>query len=84
MEEADASRRTYCSSAFKPFRLVVSDGAAFDIRHPEMLMVTRRTAIVGIVTNGGLGETGNGSDFPDIECSATVDLLHITRIENIT
>ncbi len=47
-------------------------------------MVTRRTAIVGIVPNGGLGETGDGSDFPDIECSATVDLLHITRIEDIT
>ena len=71
------------ASPFRPFRIYVSDGGTFDVRHPEMLMVTRRTAVVGIMTDDGPSESGNGSSFPEIDRSTTLDLLHITRIEEI-
>jgi hypothetical protein len=33
---------------FVPFRLHVADGAAYDIRHPELLWVTTQAAFVGL------------------------------------
>lgn len=74
------------SSPFRPFRLYVSDGGTFDIRHPEMLMITRHSAIIGIVEGGSLGSAGNGGvggAYPRIERSTQVDLLHVTRIEDL-
>jgi hypothetical protein len=69
------------TTPFRPFRLHLSDGTVFDIRHPEMLMVTRHTAIVGILDNGG--ERGTAGERPDIERAATVDLLHVTQLEEL-
>lgn len=66
---------------FQPFRLFISDGAAFDIRHPEMLMVTRHSAIVGLQENGH--GTASAAEYPQIERHTVVDLLHITRIEQL-
>ncbi len=66
---------------FQPFRLFVSDGASFDIRHPEMMMVMRHAAIVGLPGDGA-GENGNG-DYPTIERYTVIDLLHITRLEQL-
>lgn len=71
---------------FRPFRLHLSDGASFDIRHPEMLMVTRHSAIVGILRDAGQPNGGNGNSgdsYPAIERSTTMDLLHITAIEQL-
>lgn len=67
------------ATPFRPFRLRVTDGTAFDIRHPEMLMVTRHAVIVGIL---GGGENGDDA-YPQIERSSTLDLLHITQIEEL-
>jgi hypothetical protein len=57
---------------FEPFRLVMTDGAAYDIPHPDLLMVGRRSAIVGL--------TGPSSQIL-YERTVKVDLLHIIRIE---
>jgi hypothetical protein len=65
---------------FRGFRLYLSDGGVFDIRHPEMLMVTRHSAIVGLPSNGGQ-EAAEG--YPAIERHTVVDLLHITRYEQL-
>ena len=66
---------------FRPFRLYLSDGGTFEIRHPEMLMVTRHSAIIGIVEKQ---ENGNSAgEYPDIERTARVDLMHVTRIEEL-
>jgi hypothetical protein len=65
---------------FRPIRLYVSDGAKFDIRHPEMLMVTRHSAIVGVAENGG---QGSRQGYPAIERHTVLDLLHITRYEQL-
>lgn len=64
---------------FRPFRLYVSDGGTFDIRHPEMLMITRHSAVVGMLETGGNGNSNDG--YPKIERYADIDLLHITRVE---
>jgi hypothetical protein len=65
----------------QPFRLYVSGQGTFDIRHPEMLMVTRHAAIVGVQDNEG--PNGGPQGYPDMERSTVVDLLHVTRIEQL-
>jgi hypothetical protein len=57
---------------FAPFRLVMTDGQGYDIRHPELLMVGVRIAIVGLP-----GESGTTL----FERHVIVDLLHGIRIE---
>ena len=66
---------------FRPFRLYLSDGGTFDIRHPVMLMVTRHSAIIGIVDKQENGSSVE--EYPDIERTARVDLLHVARIEEL-
>ena len=33
---------------FRPFRLVLTDGTAYDVRHPDFLMIGRDSAVVGL------------------------------------
>ncbi len=33
---------------FQPFRLCLSDGRSFEVRHPEMAMVGRSAVIIGL------------------------------------
>ena len=56
---------------FEPFRVVLSSGDAYEVRHPEMAMLTRTDILVGI----DVAEDGVPAEF-DI-CS----LLHVTSIE---
>ena len=57
---------------FEPFRLVMTDGVGLDIRHPDLLWVGRRIAMVGLT-----GEPGQTF----FERAVQVDLLHVIRIE---
>jgi hypothetical protein len=57
---------------FEPFRLVMTDGASFEIRHPDLLWVGQRTAMVGLT--GQPGQTF-------YERAIKVDLLHVIRLE---
>jgi len=66
---------------FTQFRIHISDGGTFDIRHPEMLMVTRHSAIIGLPANGDPDRPADA--YPVIDRHAVVDLLHITRIEQL-
>ena len=59
---------------FQPFRLVMSSGKAYEIRHPEMAMLTRSDILVGIDAT----DHGVPADF-DI-CS----LLHVSAIEPLS
>ena len=70
------------SSPFRPFRLHVSDGGTFDIRHPEMLMVTRHSAVIGMQEDHGAQHERN--DYPVIDRYTVVDLLHVTRLEQLS
>ena len=57
---------------FAPFRMVVSEGATYDVRHPDQVIVTRDAAVVAIP-----GE--QEQEF--FETSVLVDLLHVVRLE---
>jgi len=59
---------------FKPFRIHMSDGASYEVRHPEMVLVAKRQLVVGLTKS-------RGEDVP--EQIAFVNILHITRIEPI-
>ena len=37
---------------FEPFRIHVSDGTAYDVRHPELVMVGLGSAVVGVPATG--------------------------------
>jgi hypothetical protein len=56
---------------FQPFRLFVSDGSAYDVRHPELIMLGRRSVAVGLTTD---------PSQTVYDRLATVDLLHIARV----
>jgi hypothetical protein len=59
---------------FEPFRLVMTDGTGYEIRHPDLLWVGQWTAFVGL--------TGDpGKTF--FERAVKVDLDHIIRLEPI-
>jgi hypothetical protein len=42
-------------------------------------MITRHSAVVGMLETGGNGNSNDG--YPKIERYADIDLLHITRVE---
>jgi hypothetical protein len=56
---------------FEPFRLFVSDGAAYDIRHPEMVLTGQNAAVIGLP----------GDPTRPADRLVTVALLHVTRLE---
>jgi hypothetical protein len=58
---------------FTPFRLHLSDGTAYEVRHPEMVLLGRRSAVIGI------SEEINGR--PMYDRHVTVAPLHIVRLE---
>ncbi|HZT83121.1 MAG TPA: hypothetical protein VFA26_23030 [Gemmataceae bacterium] len=60
---------------FEPFRIVMTDGASFEIHHPDLLWVGQRSAMVGLT--GQPGQTF-------YERAVRVDLLHVIRVEPIT
>jgi hypothetical protein len=59
---------------FKPFRLVMSSGQAYEVRHPEMAMLTRSDMLVGT----DIADDGVPAQFKI--CS----LLHVATFEPIT
>jgi hypothetical protein len=56
---------------FRAIRIYISDGSSYDVRHPEMMFVTRPEVVIGL-------DPGDG-DIP--ERSVYCDPVHITRIE---
>jgi len=60
---------------FEPFRLHLSDGAAFEIRHPDMAIVQRSKVIVAVPGR-------RGPDGP-AERTANCALVHVTRTERL-
>jgi hypothetical protein len=67
-------RELLTQQPFKPFRLVMSSGQTYEVRHPEMAMLTRTDLLVGI------GETDDGVPAEFKICS----LLHVSAIEPLS
>lgn len=59
---------------FVPIRLHFSDGSMFDVRHPEMALLTRSTVEIGIAER-------DGERIADRVIYCT--LVHIVRVENL-
>jgi hypothetical protein len=57
---------------FKPFRIYMSDGSSYDIKHPEVAWLTRYYIEVAIDEKDGIPDHG-------VRC----DILHITRVEDL-
>jgi hypothetical protein len=68
-DNLDEVRRT----PFEPFRLVLSDGARYDIRHPDQCMVMPKSVMIGEVTPE--------DDF--IEWTININCWNVVRIEPI-
>ncbi len=58
---------------FSPFRIFLTDGSCHDIRHPELLSVTRTHVMIYSMLPG--------ESLPDL--ATLVDPLHVVRIEPI-
>jgi hypothetical protein len=64
-------RELLAQQPFRPFRLVMSSGQSYEVRHPEMAMLTRTDMLVGV----DIAEDGVPAEFRI--CS----LLHVTAVE---
>ena len=60
---------------FEPFRIHLADGTVYEIRHPELIMVGKRSAIIGLKASEGTR--------PVYDRYETISLLHVTRLEPI-
>jgi hypothetical protein len=61
---------------FQTFRIFLTDGTVYEIRHPELLMLGRRTALVGLT------EISNGAR-PLFERLAEFSFLYVVRLEPV-
>lgn len=60
---------------FQPFRIHLSDGIIYEVRHPELVLVGRSKAVVFF--------PDSRKPPPAFETYETIALLHITRLEPI-
>ena len=58
---------------FQPFKISLSDGQQYEVRHPDNAIVSRSTVLVGV-------PGARGPDGP-AERVVTCALVHITRME---
>jgi hypothetical protein len=59
---------------FNPVKLALSSGQVYEIRHPEMAMLTRTSILIGT----DVAEDGVPAEFK------IISLLHVTSIEPVT
>ena len=57
---------------FVPFRIVLTEGTSYEIRHPELFMLGKRGAVVGLASD---------PEQTFFDATVLVDLLHIVRLE---
>jgi hypothetical protein len=59
---------------FEPFRVFLSDGTVYEARHPELVLLGKRSAVIGITQ-------GDNGTRPLYERNTTFSLLHVVRLE---
>jgi hypothetical protein len=67
-------RELLAQKPFPPFRLVMSSGQTYDVRHPETAWLTRTSILVGV------DQTDEGVPAEFKICS----LLHVTAVEPLS
>jgi hypothetical protein len=60
---------------FEPFRIHLTDGTVYEIMHPELVLVGRRSAVIGV--------TDVRQSPPFYDRAATIALVHVVRLEAI-
>ena len=58
---------------FKPFRMTLTDGRSYEVRHPELAMVGRSIVAIGV--------PAPEESEPVFDRLITVSLIHIMQIE---
>jgi hypothetical protein len=67
-------RELLAQRPFQPFRLVMSSGQSYEVRHSEMAMLTQNSILVG------LDDPGDGIPAEFKICS----LLHVATVEPLS
>ena len=60
---------------FEPFRIRLSNGSVYEIRHPEAVLVERRVIVIGL--------SGQPNAQAPFERSDIVPLLHVAQLERL-
>ena len=68
---ADIGKRL-SEQPFEPFRIVTSSGESYDVTHPEVVLLSKRIAYVGVAKDP------HAKIFDPVH---TVSILHITALE---
>ena len=58
---------------FQPFRITLTDGRNYEVRHPELVMVGRSSIVIGL--------PAPDESEPVFDRFVTVSLIHIMQIE---
>ncbi len=58
---------------FQPFRITLTDGRSYEVRHPELVMVGRSAIVIGL--------PAPEESEPVFDRLVTVSLIHIMQIE---
>ena len=64
-------RETLARRPFQPVKLTLSSGQSFEIRHPEMAMLTRTSILIGV----DIADDGVPAEFK------IISLLHVASME---
>ena len=72
---SDELQRLLRRQPFEPFRIFVTDGASFEVRHPGMALLTHHEIVVGIPGQNGGQRVADTYEI--------ITLLHVTRVEPI-
>ncbi len=74
MFTADEIQSRVRERPFVPLRIVTSAGQAFDVYHPDLIMVGRRSLIVG---------TASAENPGQYERTSRLAIMHVTALEDL-
>jgi hypothetical protein len=60
---------------FQPFRITLTDGRSYEVRHPELVMIGRSSIVIGL--------PAAEESEPVFDRFVTVSLIHIMQIEPV-
>ncbi|MEN6449725.1 MAG: hypothetical protein ABFC96_04460 [Thermoguttaceae bacterium] len=58
---------------FQPFRITLTDGRTYEVKHPELAMVGRTSVLIGMAASD--------ESEPVYDRFVTISLLHIMQME---
>ena len=74
MFSADDIQSRVTDRPFVPLRIVTSGGQCYDVYHPDLIMIGRRSLIVG---------TASSENPRQYEQTSRVAIMHVTALEDL-